>query len=187
PRATTRTAFSRWLAALDAAPTVSVLTGTPELAAADAAIQGSGRACFNIFATESAPVLAPLVAAGEPDPRLAEMVDHAAWTGPEGLAAALQVRDELRRTWSALAEQVDVVVTLATTNPAPVGHESTGCRRMPATSSLLGIPALSAPWLEVEGLPQGVQLLGFDGRDEELFDAAALLERAVFTRNEESS
>ena len=56
---------------------------------------------------------------------------------------------------------------------------------MPATSSLLGIPALSAPWLEVEGLPQGVQLLGFDGRDEELLDAAAVLERSISTRNEE--
>lgn len=186
PRATTRDAIAWWLAELDASPAIDLLTGTDELDTVDALIQGSGQACFDVFATESAPVLAPLVAAGESDPRLTEMVEHATRTGPAGLAEALRVRQRLRAAWAELADHVDVVVALSTTNPAPAGHETTGCRRMPATSSLIGVPALSAPWLEVEGLPQGVQLLGFEGRDEELFAAAAVLERALFERNEES-
>lgn len=154
---------------------VIVESGVPVLADLDATLAGSGLTCFDIFAGESAPLLAGYVAAGEPDPRLREMVDHAAALGPAGLEAALARREELRSAYAALATDYDVLLTLATTNPAPPGHATTGCRRMPATASLLGVPALSAPWLEVEGLPQGVQLLGFEGRDEELLAAAHTL------------
>ncbi|MEQ6903594.1 amidase [Nocardioides sp. YIM 152588] len=166
---------------------ITVASGTPALAAFDAAVAGSGRACFDIFAGESAPVLAAHVAAGEPDPRLREMVDHAAALGGAGLAAALARREELRAAWAALAEEHDVLLTLSTTNPAPPGHASTGCRRMPATASLLGVPALSAPWLTVGGLPQGVQLLGFEGRDEELLAAARVLADRLADRTEETA
>lgn len=154
---------------------VTVESGVPVLADLDATLAGSGLTCFDIFAGESAPLLAGYVAAGEPDPRLREMVEHAAALGPSGLEAALARREELRTAYAALAADYDVLLTLATTNPAPPGHATTGCRRMPATASLLGVPALSAPWLEVEGLPQGVQLLGFEGRDEELLAAAHTL------------
>ena len=75
-----------------------------------------------------------------------------------------------------LADRHDVVISLATTGTAPHGHSSTGCRRLPATSSLLGLPALSAPWLTVDARPQGVQLIGFDGHDEELLSTAATID-----------
>ncbi|MBX6388807.1 MAG: amidase [Frankia sp.] len=148
----------------------------PAVAAFDAAVAGSGQTCFDIFAGESAALLAGYLAAGEPDARLAEMVDHAARTGDAGLAAAHASRRQLRAAHAALAADVDVLLTLATTNPAPDGHASTGCRRMPATASLLGVPALSAPWLTVDGLPLGVQLIGFAGGDEALLAAATLLD-----------
>jgi Asp-tRNA(Asn)/Glu-tRNA(Gln) amidotransferase A subunit family amidase len=141
----------------------------------DQVVRGSGRVCFDIFAGESAPVLAGYVAAGETDPRLGEMVTHAGRNGARGLQHALEVRAHLQEQHAALAEHVDLVLAPATTAPAPRGLASTGCRRMPATSSLLGVPALSAPWLRVESMPQGVQLLGFAGRDEELLAAARLL------------
>lgn len=171
PRPETRAALDALVERLTAAG-VDVAEATPELLAADLALQGSGQTCFDIFAGESAPDLAWHIAAGEPDPRLREMVEHAAAIGSEGLARALEHRERLRTTWSALAASYDVLLTLATTNPAPAGHASTGCRRMPATASLLGVPALSAPWLEVDGLPQGVQLIGFAGRDHSLLAAA---------------
>ncbi|MDQ2678820.1 MAG: amidase [Actinomycetota bacterium] len=158
----------------------SVDTGTPALVEVDVELAGSGHACFDLFAGESADVLAPLVAAGEPDPRLAEMVRHAATIGPSGVDRALVERARLRLVWQELAERHDVLLSLSTTNPAPHGHATTGCRRMPATASLLGVPALSAPWLTVDGRPQGVQLIGFEGHDEELLSAAAAID-AVLT------
>ncbi|MCB0964892.1 MAG: hypothetical protein KDA98_16570, partial [Acidimicrobiales bacterium] len=162
-----------------------VASGTPELAAVDAVLEGSGTTCFDLFAGQSAATLATYVEAGEPDPRLREMVDHAAAIGPDGVAGALAERDRLRAWWSTLADHHDVIVTLATTGPAPLGHATTGCRRMPATSSLLGIPALSAPWTTVGGLPLGIQLLGFEGRDEELLAAAAAIDTALAPTKED--
>ncbi len=150
--------------------------GSPALAEVDLELAGSGHACFDLFAGESAHVLAPLVAAGEPDPRLAEMVRHAEAIGPSGVDRALLERARLGGIWEALAEDHDVLLALSTTNPAPHGHATTGCRRMPATASLLGVPALSAPWLTVDDRPQGVQRIGFDGRDEELLGAAAAID-----------
>ena len=157
----------------------SVDTDSPALVALDLELAGSGHACFDLFAGESAHVLAPLVAAGEPDPRLAEMVDHAASIGPSGVERALVERARLRAIWQELAEDHDVLISLSTTNPAPHGHASTGCRRMPATASLLGVPAASAPWLTIDGQPQGVQLIGFDGHDEELLSAAAAIDAVL--------
>ena len=158
----------------------SVDTDSPALLELDVELAGSGRACFDLFAGESAHVLAPLVAAGEPDPRLAEMVEHAASIGPSGVERALVERARLRAIWHELSGDVDVLLSLSTTNPAPHGHASTGCRRMPATASLLGVPAASAPWLTIDDRPQGVQLIGFEGRDEELLSAAAAID-AVLT------
>lgn len=172
PRPETLAAFEGLLARLD-------VTDSPSLWAVDAELQGSGQACFDIFAGESAPDLAGHVAAGETDPRLQEMVDHASTLGADGLRRALVRRAELRTLWAALAHEYDVLIALATTNPAPAGHASTGCRRMPATASLLGIPAITAPWLTVDGLPQGVQLLGFEGRDAELIEAARVLDEEL--------
>ncbi|ABM13955.1 amidase [Mycolicibacterium austroafricanum] len=174
PRRATVAALDDLLSRL-AGPDVTVATDTPVLAETDRLLAGSGRTCFDLFAAQSASRLAHYAAAGETDPRLREMVGHAAALGADGAARALARRDRLRGAWAQLAEHYDVLVALATTNPAPAGHAGTGCRRLPATSSLLGIPALTAPWLTVDGLPQGVQLLGFEGRDEELLAAARVL------------
>lgn len=185
PRESTRAALAEFIARIGVDARIDLVAASEELSAVDARIAGTGQSCFDIFAGESEPVLAPLVQAGEPDPRLAEMVRHAHDIGEEGLRRALAHREELRALWATLQDRFDVILALATTNPAPPGHATTGCRRMPATSSLLGIPALTAPWLTVEGLPQGIQLLGFDGRDEELLDAAARLQHVIDTGNED--
>lgn len=152
---------------------------TDALRELDELLAGSGLSCFEVFAGESADVLEEYVAAGEPDPRLREMVSHA---DPARLVRALRHRAALITAYRGVTADVDVLLTLSTTNPAPAGLESTGCRRMPATSSLLGVPALSAPWLTVDGLPQGVQLVGRTGGDEHLLAAA----RALAAREEET-
>lgn len=173
PRPESCRALAALVTRLEARSDVRVVRGTPALAAYDALVAGSGSDCFAIFAGEAAPGLAREVAAGETDPRLPEMVEHAARVGTDGLTDALARRRALREAHARLlTTEVDVLLTLATTNPAPDGHDTTGCRRMPATASLLGVPALSAPWLVVDGMPLGVQLLGAEGADERLLAAA---------------
>lgn len=167
PSPSTRAALDALIDRL-AGESVEIVRADPDLSRYDALIQGSGRTCFDIFAGESAQGLAQAVRRGEPDPRLTEMIGHARQIGADGLAAARARRSQLRASHAALQGHVDVLLTLSTTNPAPVGHASTGCRRMPATASLLGVPAVSAPWLTVDGMPQGVQLIGFEGHDEHL-------------------
>lgn len=158
---------------------VPVVDDHADALAIDNDLVGSGLICFDLFASESAPALATQIAAGESDLRLREMVDHAAAMSDEDVQEALAARDRLRTQWAALSDHFDVIITLSTTNQAPRGHDSTGCRRMPATSSLLGVPALTAPWASVDGLPQGIQLLGFEGADEELLAAAELLHELI--------
>jgi len=49
---------------------------------------------------------------------------------------------------------------MANNGPAIQGLEYTGSRTFLVYGSWLGLPAFSLPLLEVNGLPQGVQLIG---------------------------
>jgi Asp-tRNA(Asn)/Glu-tRNA(Gln) amidotransferase A subunit family amidase len=82
-------------------------------------------------------------------------------------------REQRRSVYSALAGEFDGCVALPATGAAPVGLGSTGNPVFAAPGSLLGVPALSLPLLQDEGLPLGLQLLGFAHRDARLFAAAA--------------
>jgi Asp-tRNA(Asn)/Glu-tRNA(Gln) amidotransferase A subunit family amidase len=89
-------------------------------------------------------------------------------------AAAIAERERVRRVYAALRDY-DVCVTLAATGAAPLGLGSTGDPIFGAVSSLLGVPSLSLPVLRAEGLPLGLQLLGFADEDAAMFAAAAAL------------
>jgi Asp-tRNA(Asn)/Glu-tRNA(Gln) amidotransferase A subunit family amidase len=102
--------------------------------------------------------------------------------------AALAERDAIRRTFDALSSAYDGFLTLATPGTAPVGLHSTGDPVFGVVSSLLGAPAVSLPVLESEGLPLGLQLLGFNGSDQQLFRHAGwvgglLQERVLASTN----
>ncbi|MCP5149595.1 MAG: amidase [Ectothiorhodospiraceae bacterium] len=79
--------------------------------------------------------------------------------------ASLAARDRLRARVAGLAGHVDGFLSLASTGPAPVGLDFTGDRTFLAPWSVVGGPAFSLPLLEVDGLPVGVQLMGFDAAD----------------------
>lgn len=81
-------------------------------------------------------------------------------------------RDGVRAAYAALAEACDACFTLAATGAAPLGLDSTGDPTFAVPASLLGTPALSLPLLRCEGLPLGLQLIGFADRDAALFAAA---------------
>ena len=82
-------------------------------------------------------------------------------------------RDRARAAWAGLAGSCEICITLAATGPAPVGLDSTGDPVFNVPASLLGIPALTMPVMEVDGLPLGLQAMGFVNEDAALFGAAA--------------
>ncbi len=82
---------------------------------------------------------------------------------------ALRRRADIRQTYAALSGVADLCITLAASGAAPLGIDSTGNPGFAQPSSSLGVPAVSLPLLEDEGLPLGLQALGFEQRDADLF------------------
>jgi Asp-tRNA(Asn)/Glu-tRNA(Gln) amidotransferase A subunit family amidase len=94
---------------------------------------------------------------------------------PADYGAAIAHRQRSREAHACLAGHCDAVVTLAAPGAAPVGLGSTGNPVFNVPASLLGIPALSLPLLSAEGLPLGLQVMGFAGEDARLFAIAAAI------------
>ena len=92
---------------------------------------------------------------------------------------ALAQREKARATYAELATECDACVTLSAPGAAPVGLQSTGDPTFTVPTSYLGIPAISLPVLEDEGLPLGLQVFGFRDGDAEVFAAAAAV-KALF-------
>lgn len=82
--------------------------------------------------------------------------------------ALLARRAAMRLAQQALKGSVDALVTLAAPGPAPLGHAATGDPVFNVPATALGAPALSLPLFEVDGLPLGLQLIGFPGEDRAL-------------------
>lgn len=82
-------------------------------------------------------------------------------------------RDRSRALYAELADEVDACLSLAATGAAPRGLDSTGDSSSTVHTSYLGIPAISLPVLQDEGLPLGLQISGFADRDAAAFAAAA--------------
>src|SRR5262249_18137057 len=78
----------------------------------------------------------------------------------------LDERIRVRTLYDNLAGQCDACVTLAAPAAAPVGLGSTGDAVFAVPFSLLGVPAISLPLLREQGLPLGLQVAGFNGKDE---------------------
>jgi Asp-tRNA(Asn)/Glu-tRNA(Gln) amidotransferase A subunit family amidase len=91
----------------------------------------------------------------------------------EKFANLLARRESMRQLFATLVGSVDGAITLAAPGAAPLGQHFTGNPVFNAPASALGLPALSLPLLEAEGMPLGVQLIGFKDRDRELFSHAA--------------
>lgn len=91
----------------------------------------------------------------------------------EEYQAAIERRDEVRAMFARLADECDAAISLSAPGPAPLGLRSTGDPAFVVPGSLLGVPTISLPVLETESLPLGLQLLGFLGRDADVFAIAA--------------
>ncbi len=89
--------------------------------------------------------------------------------------SALAERTRIRGVYAKLAGIAEAVITLSATGAAPVGLHSTGNPIFAVAGSMLGVPAVSLPVLEVEDLPLGLQAMGFEQEDAALIGIAAWL------------
>ena len=100
----------------------------------------------------------------------------------EQYQARLVERQRVRAVHAALHDRYDACITLPATGAAPVGLGSTGDPIFVVPASFLGTPSMSLPVLQAEGLPLGLQVIGFMNEDAALFAAAAsilpMLERS---------
>lgn len=87
----------------------------------------------------------------------------------------LTERQRIREVYTTLHAACDACMTLAATGAAPVGLDWTGNPIFTVPTSLLGVPSLSLPVFVEDGLPLGLQLIGFTDRDADLFSAAGAI------------
>ena len=87
----------------------------------------------------------------------------------------LAERQRIREVYATLHAACDACMTLSATGAAPVGLEWTGNPIFTVPTSLLGVPSLSLPVFEDDGLPLGLQVIGFTDRDADVFAVAGAI------------
>jgi Asp-tRNA(Asn)/Glu-tRNA(Gln) amidotransferase A subunit family amidase len=156
---------------------VAVTTGfqDDEILALETAIHGAKELSISINTWESRWPLNTYKArdAGKLSKHMLERSHYAETMILDNYRRDIAVRDQLRAAWQKLVIECDACITLSATGAAPVGHDWTGDPVFNAPASMLGIPAISLPVLSDEGLPLGLQLMGFAHRDAALFGVAA--------------
>jgi Asp-tRNA(Asn)/Glu-tRNA(Gln) amidotransferase A subunit family amidase len=89
--------------------------------------------------------------------------------------ALLKKREDIRSLYAQLSSKVDCCMTLSAPDVAPVGISSTGDPSFAIPGSLLGVPAISVPVFEIDGMPLGAQVLGFNKGDADAFAISAFI------------
>jgi Asp-tRNA(Asn)/Glu-tRNA(Gln) amidotransferase A subunit family amidase len=108
-------------------------------------------------------------------PVVADRVKAAERMTPADYARALNFMEDLRARFRALAGRADGFVTLTATGAAPEGM-GVGDPVYGDVSSALGCPAINMPLLAIDGMPLGVQCMGFYRMDQDLARLAGWLE-----------
>src|SRR5262249_22690141 len=93
----------------------------------------------------------------------------------EDYRVLLTQRHRVRALYAALSSEPDAGVSLPAPACAPLGLDSTGDPSCTVHTSYLGIPTVSLPVLQDEGLPLGLQVSGFADGDAATFATAAWL------------
>lgn len=102
-------------------------------------------------------------------------IDRAA--AEQGRAGRIQLRQRLHERMD--RAQIDAWLCPAAVGPAPRGLSSTGDPAMNLPWTHAGMPVISLPFGELDGLPLGLQLVGRFGRDEALLGQAVQVEAAL--------
>ncbi|MDH7795985.1 MULTISPECIES: amidase [unclassified Beijerinckia] len=80
----------------------------------------------------------------------------------------LAAREAIRASYHRLQGQVGCSLALSATGPAPKGLAYTGDSAFAVNGSMLGVPTWGLPVFAVEGLPLGLQVMGFLNHDADL-------------------
>ncbi|MBI2509298.1 MAG: amidase, partial [Betaproteobacteria bacterium] len=104
--------------------------------------------------------------------RIHKLLGEARKTTPSEYERLLANRRRVRELAREVLAGADGFITLASSGPAVQGLEYTGNRTFLVCGSWLGLPAFSLPLLAVNGLPQGIQLMGAPDADGALCAAA---------------
>ena len=114
-------------------------------------------------------------------PRLCQIIEKGQTISALDYLHALTQRQILLGAWHTLLRDYDAVLTPATTGVAPLGLAATGSPIFCSIWTLLGVPAVTLPLLQVaaeeksDGLPLGVQLVGAKSDDARLLRTARWL------------
>ncbi|MDX6806821.1 amidase [Terrihabitans rhizophilus] len=119
-------------------------------------------------------------------------LDHGLAMSPADYRRALTERNRIRDLVLAIGSRVDGYITMASSGPAPVdqkpadghvdrpaAHKITGSRSFLSPWSMVGGPSFSLPLMAVDGMPQGVQLMGLPDTDYRLTAIARWFDEAV--------
>lgn len=165
---------------------VAVLTRAdcPELAALEEALTEAGEVTTDINAWEWRWPLNSFMAR---DPHaLSETIRkrhvYALGMNAAQYEAQLRRREAIRACHAALHKVADAALTLSAPGAAPVGLNWTGNPVFAVPASCLGAPAVTQPLLRDEGLPLGLQLMGYRGHDADLFAIAHAVRGIVAAR-----
>ena len=96
------------------------------------------------------------------NPRLQDLLERGRSVTEAQYHTALAHRDALRALTQDFAHRFDGFITLASTGPAPLGHDETGSRHYQVPWSYLGLPCFTLPVMAADGLPLGLQLMGYE-------------------------
>lgn len=122
---------------------------------------GAAEAARTILACEASAIYAPLVS-GHPDKvsaPLRDLVHEGAGIPAVRYIAARQLQAELRTGFGAALDGFDALLTLPAPGAAPEGLAYTGDPSFCVPFTYLGVPCLTLPAGEVDGLPLGIQLV----------------------------
>jgi Asp-tRNA(Asn)/Glu-tRNA(Gln) amidotransferase A subunit family amidase len=144
------------------------------VAAVEGAIHGARELSANIIAWESRWPLNTYRArdAGKLSQAMLDLAARADALSIDDYRRDIKEREKRRASYQAAAAEFDACLTLTAPGAAPIGLGSTGDPAFVVPGSMLGVPTISVPALEDNGLPLGLQLIGFADADAALFSTA---------------
>ena len=112
-------------------------------------------------------------------PRLTQHVAEGREISSARYREAVARREVAGAALAPIFARFDAILTPASPGPAPKGLRFTGAATFNALWTYTGVPCVTLPLLEVDGLPLGVQLVGSRGADGPLLRTARWLERTA--------
>lgn len=107
--------------------------------------------------------------------QLTERIEAGRRVNGADYVAAQNARERYYSSMEELFHDYGTILTPAALGPAPKDHNTTGSPVFCGLWTYLGVPAVTLPLLEADGMPMGVQLIGARGDDGRLLRTARLL------------